>query len=302
MPMPGGGLRPVKQARDVLPLVPKGGNLYSKLPMPPALLPLSAFIICKDEADYIENCIRSLDMCSEIVVVDSGSTDGTLDLLARLEGEGFPLVVLHNDWPGYARQKQFALEQCTQDWCLSVDADERLDEDLRRALPAMLSSDAAGWLVRRRNYLIGYGYPPKDAAEHHLLRIVRRGQARFDLDALVHEGMSVDGRTEKAPGGSLLHYRPLFLHEQILKENAYSTLKADQKQAAQRRPRPIKMLVSPILYFLRLYFGHRLFRCGWAGFIEASTGAVYAFLTEAKLVQHALVRQTPVAEPKDFDV
>ena len=114
--------------------------------------------------------------------------------------------------------------------------------------------------------------------------------------------MTVDGRTAKAARGSLLHYRPLMLHEQILKENTYSTLKADQKQAAGRSARPIKMIVSPMAYFLRLYFAQRLWRCGWAGFIEAGTGAVYAFLTEAKLVQHALARAKPIAEPEGFDV
>ena len=62
------------------------------------------------------------------------------------------------------------------------------------------------------------------------------------------------------------------------------------------------MVFSPIMYFVRLFFGHGLWRCGWAGFIEAGTGAMYAFLTEAKLVQHDLVRRKPIAEPKDVDV
>lgn len=268
-----------------------------------ARLPISAFLICKDEAGYIENCIRSLDVCSQIVVVDSGSTDSTLELLGRLKDEGFPLTVLHNDWPGYAAQKQFALERCTEEWCLNLDADERLDDALKAALPELVAApaDVAGWGIRRRNYLIGYGYPADNAREHHLLRLARRGRARFDPAQLVHETMLVDGEVRKAPKGTLLHFRPLYLGEQILKENVYSSLKAEQAANAGKRARPWKIAVSPILYFMRLYVGHRLYRCGWPGFIEAGTGAVYAFMTEAKILQRELAAKTPPAETKRDD-
>ena len=271
--------------------------------MASARLPISAFLICKDEAGYIEDCIRSLEVCSEIVVVDSGSTDGTLELLERLRGEGFPLTVLHNDWPGYAAQKQFALERCTLDWCLNIDADERLDDELKAALPELVAAPdgVAGWGIRRRNYLIGYGYPADNAREHHLLRLARRGKARFDPAQLVHETMLVDGEVRKARQGTLLHFRPLFLGEQILKENAYSSLKAEQAAKAGKKARPWKIAVSPVLYFLRLYVGHRLYRCGWPGFIEAGTGAVYAFMTEAKILQRELAAKMPPAETKRDD-
>jgi glycosyltransferase involved in cell wall biosynthesis len=267
-------------------------------------LSLSAFIICKDEAPYIEACIRSLDVCAEIVVVDSGSTDGTLDILERLRGEGAPIRVLHNDWPGYAAQKQFALDQCTQDWCINVDADERFDADLSAAMADLVAAPAEvqGWRIRRRNYLIGNGYTPKDAHEHHLLRMFRRGSGRFDLTVRVHETVDVTGELRNAKRGSLLHFRPLFLGEQLAKENTYSTLKAEQGLAAGKRGRPWKMVFNPAIYFARLFFGHQLYRCGWAGFIEAGTGAVYAFMTEAKRVQHDLAARRPVAEPESRDV
>ena len=93
-------------------------------------LPLSAFIICQDEERFIEPCIRSLGMCSEIVVVDSGSTDRTLEILAALKDEGFPLLILSEKWRGYGGQKQFAMERCTEPWCLSIDSDERVSPHL----------------------------------------------------------------------------------------------------------------------------------------------------------------------------
>ncbi|MFC5069266.1 glycosyltransferase family 2 protein [Flaviflagellibacter deserti] len=267
----------------------------------PTRLPLSAFIICKNEAHYIEPCIRSLDLCAEIIVVDSGSTDGTLDLLERLREEGFPIKVFQRGWPGYAAQKQFALEQCTQPWCLNIDADERLDLQLREHLPRLLAEDeAVAWRIRRRPFLVGFGYTPTYVFERPNLRLVRRGAGAYDLSKRVHEGISVEGRVKSARPGSLLHFRPLPLDEQILKENAYSTLKADQLFDQGEKPRWAKLVFNPPYYFLRLYFGRWLFLCGWAGFIQAMTGAVYSFMTEAKIWQrHALIAHPSKEPPLD---
>ena len=78
-------------------------------------LPLSAFVICINEAERIENCLRSLAMCSEIIVVDNGSTDGTQEIIRSLTAEGLPIQLIHEEWRGYGAQKQFALDHCTQD-------------------------------------------------------------------------------------------------------------------------------------------------------------------------------------------
>jgi len=97
-------------------------------------LPLSAYVICLNEIEYLGNCIESLQCCKEIVIVDSGSKDGTLELIEKYKSDGYPIKFIHNDWPGYAAQKQFALEQCSEPWCLSIDSDERLDEILKNEL------------------------------------------------------------------------------------------------------------------------------------------------------------------------
>jgi glycosyltransferase involved in cell wall biosynthesis len=260
----------------------------------PANLPLSAFVICKNEEECIERCLRSVDMCSEIVVVDSGSTDATPQIVARLAQEGLPIKFMHRDWPGYAAQKQFALEQCTQPWCLSLDADESLDEELRGQISTLLAAPESqvGWRLARRPLLIGYGYTPSHV-HSPILRLVRRGQGAYNLTDRVHEGIRVKGKVAKAKRGSLLHFRALPMDEQILKENTYSTLKADQIVERGQRRSPWKMLFSPPYYFLRLYFARRLFLCGWPGFIEAMTGAVYSFMTEAKVHQRRIAAQTP---------
>lgn len=258
-------------------------------------IPLSAFIICHNEEKYLGECIESLAECAEIVIVDSGSTDGTIPLIQSYVDRGWPIRLFKEPWRGYAGQKQFALEQCRQEWCFNIDADERLDDALRAALPELLArKDVAGWRIARRPYLIGYGYTPPYVHERRNLRLIRRGAGSYDLAQKVHEGIRSDGRIEPALKGSLLHYRPLPIDEQILKENKYSSLKADQWMAEGKGARGLKLFLNPPLYFLRLYFRNGLWRCGAAGFVEAMTGAVYSFLTEAKIYQrHKLKERVP---------
>jgi glycosyltransferase involved in cell wall biosynthesis len=258
-------------------------------------LPVSAFIICQNEEAYLGACIESLVDFADIVIVDSGSRDGTVALIHGYIERGWPIRLFHEAWRGYAAQKQFALEQCREAWCFNIDSDERLDASLRRLLPELIAADdgIVGWRVARRPYLIGYGYTPPKVEERKNLRLVRRGRGAYDLKQAVHEGIVPDGRVGKAATGSLLHFRPLLMDEQILKENKYSSLKADQQFAEGRAPRLSKLVFSPITYFLRLYFRNGLWRCGAPGFIEAMTGAVYAFFTQAKLYQRQALKRRP---------
>jgi glycosyltransferase involved in cell wall biosynthesis len=259
-------------------------------------LPLTAFIICQNEEGYLENCIRSLAVCADIVIVDSGSTDGTEGLVRRYQEAGWPIRFLRQKWLGYSGQKQFAMDQARHSWCLNIDADERLDEDLQQALPQLLDapSEVSGWRLPFRLYLIGYGYTPKFVFNRPLLRLVRREKAHYDLKVKVHEGLAVRGEIKVAPRGGLLHYRPLPIEDQILKENQYAGLKASQVLERGKGPRYGRLIFNPLIYFLRLYFRRRLCFCGFAGFIQAMTGSIYSFLMEATVYQrHALHRQPP---------
>lgn len=265
-----------------------------------ATLPLSAFIICVNEERYIANCIESLDLCREIVIVDSGSTDGTLALIQSYIDKGWPIRLFSEPWRGYAGQKQYALDQCREEWCFNIDADERMDCALKKRLPKLLESqEVVGWRIARRPYLIGYGYAPASSHERRNLRLIKRGRGHYDLTQRVHEGIRADGRVEPSFAGSLLHFRALTMDNQILKENRYSSLKADQLVDSGHRPRYVRMLFNPPLYFFRLYFHNRLWRCGFPGFIEAMTGAVYSFLTETKIFQRQAMRDKLPLD--DFD-
>jgi hypothetical protein len=157
------------------------------------------------------------------------------------------------------------------------------------------NSARSRWRITRRPYLIGYGYTPEHVHERHNLRLIRNGRGAFDVSQCVHEGIMPDGYVGTSKLGSLLHFRPLPIDDQILKENKYSTLKADQLVAEGKLRSLLKMFANPPTYFLRLYLRHGLWRCGIPGFIQAMTGAVYSFLTESKVYQrHALRRKPPV--------
>lgn len=254
----------------------------------PENLPLSATVICKNEEACIGACLASLESCAEIIVVDSGSTDRTLPIVRDLIARGWPIRLIERDWPGYARQKQFALQQATRDWVLSIDADEWLDDDLRRSLPFLLQApaDIAGWRLRRLLSLFGRKTPtPRATKPELILRLARRASVRFDEDVLVHEGLIVEGGVADARDGLLRHERALRLDAQIGKEVVYARLKARQRIAAGKRPSLFKLVFNPPLYFFRIYVLHRMFLCGAAGFIHAWTGAIYSFLAEALHLQ-----------------
>ncbi len=265
---------------------------------PSQRLPLSAFVICFNEKDRIENCLRSLKMCAEIIVVDNGSTDGTVDIIQALTDEGLPIRFIHEEWRGYGAQKQFALEHCTQPWLLSIDADERVSARLAAALPTLLEDDSVqGWAITRYDYINGYGYVPPQAHERYHNRLFRQGKGRFNPADKVHEGLYIDGPVKKAKPGGLLHFSPIPLHEQMLKENKYSSLKAEIKRERGKPPAPLKMLISPLIFTLRWYLRHGLWRCGWGGFIHAAKGGIYSFLTEAKRWEAEALERTPPHEP-----
>ncbi len=245
----------------------------------PAPLPISATVICKNEETCIGKCLASLAGLAEIVVVDSGSTDRTLAIVDECTRGALPIRLIHQDWLGYARQKQFALDQAREPWVLSIDADEWLDDDLAGDLSRLVGVDASiqGWRLRRTLTLYGNPKPVSLwTRPEHILRLVRRQAARFDDTRIVHEGLVVEGRTEIASRGLLRHERGLPLDQQMRKEIVYAKLKAEQRIEHGRKPSTAKLFFNPPIYFLRIFLWNRFFLCGWSGFIHAMTGATYS--------------------------
>src|ERR1700733_5986729 len=176
---------------------------------PPArgALGLSAAVIFPNEAACIGKCLESLRDCAEIVVVDSGSTDATPAIVDDFIRRGFPVRFIHQPWLGYARQKQFALDQAKEPWILSVDADEWLDDELRMSLPRLMAANesVSGWKVRRSLTLYGQANPvSRWTRPEHILRLPRGGRGGLHPALLLHEGLVADhGETPIARDGLL---------------------------------------------------------------------------------------------------
>ena len=253
--------------------------------------PVTAAIVCKNEAELIGACLDSVDFCAEIVVVDSGSTDGTLAIVERYRADGFPIKLLSQDWLGYASQKQFALDQATQPWWLIVDADEQVDSDLKEAIVATVEADdhkVSAWHVRRCDWLTGYGHAHPWVLHNRMLRLFRNGKACLDPGQTIHETYIVEGGKGTIKRGLLLHMRDLLLEDDVARANKYSTEKSTMQMAQGRQASAFRLFLSPPFTFVKFYLLKRYFLCGRPGFIYAMMMMFYSFLTEAKSYRASL--------------
>lgn len=191
---------------------------------------LSAIVITRDEAARIERCLRSVDFADEVVVVDSGSSDATVDL-ARACGAR---VSVHADWPGFGRQKNRALALATGDWVLSIDADEVVTPRLREAILAAIRApgEAEAFWLRRRSCFAGKPLRFGDWSGDRVLRLFRRGAARF-TDDLVHERLDYD-RPAPVLDGWLMHYTIDSLADALEKGRRYAAAGAPRVAARGR--------------------------------------------------------------------
>lgn len=250
----------------------------------PSSISASVFIICQNAEATIELCLRSVVAFDDIVVVDSGSTDRTLEIIAEITAEGLPIRLFEREWPGYAAQKQYALEQCRHDWCLSLDADEEIDGALAKSVAELLRTPPQhdGYDILRREWIAGYGHAHRLVAHTRMLRFFNRRKGGFDLEQSIHESISVSGSRGILKNGYLLHNAWMTPERHAEKQIAYSTLKVQQRLERGKKAIPIKMATSPLEYFFRSFVLRRYFLCGWGGLAASLLDGSYAFQTEWK--------------------
>ncbi len=222
---------------------------------------LSVSIIAGSEEHNIRDCLASVSFAGEIVVVCSQQDDATMEIARE-----FTDRVLYRPFEGYASQKAFALAECTGAWVLSLDADERVSEELRREIREVLGADGPldGYYVPRRNHFHGRWIRHGGWYPDHQLRLFRRERTRV-TERLVHEGFDVDGSRGHLRG-HLLHYTlPRVRH--MLKKNLDYALYEAREKRGRRRITALDFLLRPPLEFLKKYVFQRAFLDGWEGFI-----------------------------------
>ncbi len=253
---------------------------------------LSVVLITLNAATQLRPCLESVGFADEIVVVDSGSGDGTQALAAE-----FGARVLHQDWLGFGAQKQFAVEQATHDWVLCLDADERvtpaLAASIRAALAAAGEAAPAAYRFARCNRFLGRYLRHGEGYPDWSLRLFDRRRARWSDDA-VHEKVIADGPVGML-AGDLLHDSADTIAAYLAKQNRYTTLASEAAFAAGRRARARQVWGSPLIRFIKFFVVRRGARDGLPGFIHIAIGCFNSFTKYAKMIE--LERQTAARAP-----
>jgi glycosyltransferase involved in cell wall biosynthesis len=238
---------------------------------------LTATIITYNEERNIARAMESLRCCDEIVVVDSGSTDRTAEIASKLGAS-----VIESPWGGYARQKNYAAECASNDWILSIDADEALSEALEGEIWQIKKNGPqydAYTMPRLAQYLgrwiLHSGWYPD-----RKVRLYDRRTARW-VGEFVHESVMVNGRTGHLQS-DLLHFTCDSLSEHLKTMDRYTTLAAEQLIAQGKRVGFRRLVVDPVWTFVRTLVFQRGFLDGMEGLAIAWMAALCNFLKYAK--------------------
>jgi glycosyltransferase involved in cell wall biosynthesis len=239
---------------------------------------ISTIIITQDEERNIRRCLESVaPFSSEIVVVDSGSTDRTLEICREYTDR-----VISHEWMGYGRQKRLAFERSSCPWVFSIDADEEVSPALCEEIQS-LDFACDGYKMPRKVWYLNRWVEHSGWYPGYILRLFDRNKGSF-TDEIVHEYVRVDGKVGKLTN-DLYHYSYRDVSHHIQKINDFTTLAARQMFEQGRRAGPHNVAVYPFFEFLKVYTVKKGFLDGLAGLTISTLHAYYVFLKYAKLYE-----------------
>ncbi len=248
----------------------------------PEKLPLSVFVVTLNEEANLRRCLAGVaDLATEIIIADSGSTDGT-----RAVADSFGAAWHERAWTGFADQKNFALSKCTQPWVLCLDADEEVSPELLEQIRDLLHRDPAevsGAHFPRLSRFLGRWIRHGDWYPDRQLRLFRRERGRFAGEA-GHDHAEVDGEVIGL-SGDLLHYSYPTINSYIDKLNGFSDAFAADRAARGKRWSLLGNLLRPPWRFFRGYILRRGFLDGFPGFWIAKATAFSTFLRHSRLYE-----------------
>jgi glycosyltransferase involved in cell wall biosynthesis len=245
--------------------------------------PLSVSVLTFNNERTLEFCLQSVCWANEIVVLDSFSTDRTLEIARE-----FGCVIRQQAFKGYGQQRKDGWAMSRNNWVLVLDSDEVLSPGLQAEIQELLrdglSADAYE-IPRQEQFYWRMASP--HAHMTHFLRLFDQRKAGM-TDKPVHAAPYVDGRVKRL-AQPIRHYSKFDIHGRVATANSYSTDLVLFKLDRAGRLDPLMMVIYPPIYFLRNYVLHRQFLSGWAGFIASVISAFYAFLKYAKLHEYRQV-------------
>jgi glycosyltransferase involved in cell wall biosynthesis len=240
---------------------------------------LSVTVITKNEANFIRACLDSVRWADEIIVVDSGSTDGTVEICREYTDK-----IMLTDWPGFGPQKNRALAMATSEWVLSLDADEQVSPELKQEILSAMSfpEDHAAFDLPRRSSYCGRRMRHGGWWPDYVTRLFRRGSARFS-DDLVHERLVVDGRIGRLRE-PLIHAAFENLENVLETMDRYSTIGARMMHDRGKKATMATAILHGFWSFFHTYVVRAGFLDGRAGFMLAVSNAEGTYYKYLKLL------------------
>jgi len=243
--------------------------------------PLSVAIPTQDEESNIARVLESVSWAAEIVVLDSGSTDRTLEIARQMGAR-----VFQEPWRGFGKQRQRSIELCSSPWVLALDADEAVSPKLRDAILREFQNGSpphAGYLLDRHTRYLGAWFGSRGWHRDRILRLARKDRLRFD-DRIMHDRLDVDGSTGHL-SGPVLHWSYRDVGHHMEKMARYSDLKARQLFEAGRRCGQPTAVGRGIWRFIGGYLLKGGFLYGWPGLVWDLLGAHGTLLAYLKLAE-----------------
>jgi glycosyltransferase involved in cell wall biosynthesis len=247
---------------------------------------LTVIVITHNEELNISDCLDSVKWADEIIVVDSNSSDNTTGLAKQ-----YTTKVFTKEWKGYSEAKNFAIDQATNNWILSLDADERVTPELSKEINLILrnpESEYKAYEVGRRAYFLGKWIRHCGWYPGYVVRLFKRQEGRYN-ESRVHEKLQVNGNIGRLKN-DLIHLTDRNLDHYFSKYNNYTSLAAQDLFENSRSFKITDIVFRPVLTFIKMYFLRFGFLDGIHGFVLSFLSASYVFTKYAKLWERSLMK------------
>ncbi len=241
---------------------------------------ISVTIIAYNEEENIRECLESVKWADEIVVVDAGSKDKTVEISREYTDK-----VFINPWPGHYQQKNFAIDKTSHLWIFSIDADERVTPELRKEIETILTNPSFnGYLFPRKNFFLGKWMRHGGWYPDHVLRLFRKDKGRFG-GINPHDKVIIEGERVGVIDCPIIHITYKDFSQYIAKQHMYTTISAEEiiKRKVNIRVSQWTLVGKFIIKFLELYILKRGFFDGSHGLIAAIAASYFALIKYAKV-------------------
>jgi glycosyltransferase involved in cell wall biosynthesis len=236
---------------------------------------IGVYIICYNEEHRIQKALESVRWAGEIIIVDSFSTDKTLDICAQ-----YTHSIYKRKFAGYGLQKNYALSLVKKPWALNIDSDEIITDELRKEIEALQeTAEVDGYFMKRKNFYLGKAIRYCGWYPDHKLRLHKRDKGNWK-DALVHESCTVEGKTGYLYN-ELLHYTYHTVSEHIERMNNYAQWSAETFMMNKKRIRAYQLMLIPTAVFVKKYIIQLGFLAGYRGMLISIFESYYTFMKYA---------------------